>query len=93
MVSRKYNTMEMENEKSQATRELTFGEKAVGIGFNPGKDPEVDQAKQIMANAIDQMNNLRETTDSQGVKRHASTAITMLEDAQMRMVKAITWKD
>lgn len=30
---------------------------------------------------------------SAGVKRHASAAITELESAQMRMVKAITWRD
>ncbi len=72
---------------------LTFGQKAVGINFNPGGDPEVNKAKQIMADAIDQMNDLRNTSDSPGVKRHASAAITELESAQMRMVKAITWKD
>lgn len=83
----------MDNQESQATRELTFGEKAVGINFNPGGDPEVKKAKQIMADAIDQINGLRATTDSPEVKRLASVAITELQGAQMWMVKAITWKD
>ena len=73
---------------------FSFGEKAVGISFNPSSLSEVDKAKQLMANAIDMMNDFRndEATCS-GAKRHASTAITMLEDAQMRMVKALTWND
>lgn len=72
---------------------LTFGQKAVGLTFNPSGDPEVLRCKQMFADAIDQMNNLRESSESAGVKRHASTAITMIEDAQMRAVKALTWKD
>lgn len=74
--------------------EQTFGQKAVGLSFNPSNDDAVAVAKQTIANAIDQMNDFRNNTETcQGAKRHASTAITMLEDAQMRMVKALTWKD
>jgi hypothetical protein len=74
--------------------EQTFGQKAVGLFFNPSGDDAVGTAKQAIADAIDQMDNLRNNAETcQGAKRHASTAITMLEDAQMRMVKAITWKD
>lgn len=72
--------------------ELTFGQKAVGLTFNPSGDDAVAKAKQTIADAIDQMNDLRNTTDDPGVKRHASAAITELESAQMRMVKAITWR-
>jgi hypothetical protein len=71
----------------------TFGQKAVGLNFNPSGDDAVGKAKQIMADAIDQMNDLRNSDVSPGVKRHASAAITELESAQMRMVKAITWRD
>ena len=83
----------MENQE-QEVQELTFGQKAVGFKFNPSKLNSVDEAKLMLANAIDQMNDFRndEKTCS-GAKRHASTAITMLEDAQMRMVKALTWQD
>mgnify|MGYP003346693096 CR=1 FL=1 len=42
---------------------------------------------------IDQMNDLRNSDGcSPGMARHASTAITMMEDAQMRAVKALTWR-
>lgn len=74
--------------------EQTFGQKAVGLSFNPSGDDAVGKAKQMIADAIDQMDDLRNNPESTpGQKRHASTAITMLEDAQMRMVKALTWKD
>jgi hypothetical protein len=73
--------------------ELTFGQQAVGLDFNPSGDDAVGQAKQKIADAIDQMNDFRNAeTSTPGQKRHASVAITMLEDAQMRMVKALTWK-
>lgn len=74
-------------------REMTFGEKAVGLSFNPSNNPDVDACKRIFAAAIDQMNLLRNTSDSPGVKRHAALAITEAESAQMRAVKALTWRD
>ena len=71
----------------------TFGQKAVGISFNPSNDSAVDRCKQMAANSIDQMNQLRSTTESQEVKRMASVAITEFQTAQMWAVKALTWKD
>lgn len=73
--------------------ELSFGQKAVGISFNPGGDDRVNRMKQICANAIDEMNALRDSADSPEVRRLASVAITELQGAQMWAVKAITWKD
>lgn len=75
---------------------LTFGQRAVGLTFNPGNNLEVDRCKRIFAQAIDQMNDLRTAASAvgeAGIARHASVAITMIEDAQMRAVKAITWRD
>ncbi len=72
----------------------TFGQKAVGISFNPSQDSAVDRCKQTFANAIDQLNDFRNRIDAtDGQRRHASTAITEIEGAQMRAVKALTWKD
>jgi len=74
-------------------RPMTFGEIAVGLTFNPSGDDAVNECKETFAKAIDQMNDLRQSEEcTPGKARHASTAITMLEDAQMRAVKAITWK-
>lgn len=72
---------------------LTYGQKAVGLSFNPSGDDAVTKAKQKCADLIDQMQELRNTTDSQEVKRLASVAITEAQTAQMWAVKALTWKD
>lgn len=75
----------------KAPRALTFGQKAVGIKFNPSGLPAVEGMKRHYANIIDQLNDLRESTGDPGVKRWCSTAITQAEIAQMCAVKAITW--
>ena len=72
-------------------RVLTFGEKAVGLSFNPSNNLEVDLCKRVFAAAIDQMHELRERSTSPDVKRMASEAITTAQTAQMWAVKAITW--
>lgn len=82
----------MEAEK----KELTFGQKAVGVRFNPSGMSEVDKCKQGFADLIDQLNDFRNDKNpsvSSEAKRHASIAITELESAQMRAVKALTWVD
>jgi hypothetical protein len=83
------------NNQNKYTMEeqVTFGQKAVGLSFNPSGDDEVGKAKQIFANAIDQLDQLRKSTTSGEVKRMCSVAITEAQTAQMWAVKAITWKD
>jgi hypothetical protein len=73
--------------------ETTFGEKAVGLTFNPGNNKDVDNCKMAFANIIDNIHNLRESTHNAEVKRMCSVAITEAQTAQMWAVKAITWKD
>ena len=70
----------------------TFGQKAVGLSFNPSNDDEVARCKLIFAQAIDQLDSLRRTSENPEVKRLASVAITEAQGAQMWAVKAITWK-
>lgn len=74
-------------------RPLTFGEKAVGLSFNPSGDDAVTTCKRHFAAAIDQMNDLREASGRTEKARLASVAITELQGAQMWAVKALTWKD
>ena len=77
-------------------RELTFGEKAVGLTFNHGEGAifeSIDTAKKTCAKGIDQMNDLRAVSESGEYKALCTIAIRKLQDAQMAMVKAITWKD
>lgn len=79
-------------------RELTYGEKAVGLTFNPSNTPEVDLIKRTCANAIDVIHDLRVIEkmkdDSSGEKVAQYTlAIRALQDGQMWGVKGFTWRD
>lgn len=79
---------------TQGIRELTFGERAVGLTFNPSGDSAVTTIKKYYAQIIDDMNSLRSDPNaSQESKRLYSIAITEAQAAQMWAVKAITWKD
>ena len=77
---------------SEVTRTLTFGEMAVGLQFNPGKDPEVEAIKRMYANLIDKLNDLRIKAEGTEKKRMYSVAITDAQASQMWAVKAITWQ-
>ncbi len=79
-------------EDSQNTRELTFGEKAVGLTFNPSGDKFVAAFKKSIANFIDDCDNKRQHSDNPEVKRMYSVAITEAQTAQMWAVKAATWE-
>lgn len=72
---------------------MTFGQKAVGLSFNPSNDDAVHACKSEFAKVIDRMNDLRQNSLNAEVKRMASIAITEAQTAQMWAVKAITWKD
>ena len=71
----------------------TFGQKAVGLSFNPSGDPIVNRIKALYAEIIDVAHAERGIASSGDAKRHWSIAITDAESAQMRAVKAATWKD
>ena len=85
-------------------RPQTFGEKAVGIGFNPARDPKVQQIKESYAKTIDYLENERKlvslehaiTGDQAESKkeklRQLSVAITEAQTSQMWAVKALTWR-
>lgn len=74
-------------------RELTFGEKAVGLKFNPSGDERVNKVKELYAEIIDIMHDERRTEGSDKdpeVNRLCSVAITEAQCAQMWAVKALT---
>lgn len=77
--------------------ELTYGQKLVGLDFNPNKDVGVQKIKELYAEIIDLMNSeitpVLEWFWSNEKNRLASIAITEAQTAQMRAVKAITWRD
>ena len=70
-------------------RELTFGEKAMGVSFNPSGDEKVTKLKALYAEIADLLNEDRgENRDERA--RLASVAITEAQGAQMWAVKAVT---
>ena len=73
-------------------RELTFGERAVGLNFNPSGDPKVEALKSTCASVIDLCYRFREEAVDPEVKRMYSIAITEAQTAQMFAVKAATWR-
>ena len=88
--------------ENNTERELTFGEKAVGLTFNPSGDEKVNKAKQLMADALDLLKEAEaEKAKSSTGNKIASweanvfrtNAFNKIVDAQMALVKYITWKD
>lgn len=86
---------------SPGRQQLTFGEKAVGLTFNPSGDPLVGELKHLYSRIIDicdeerkKVNQGRITTGPPvEAARLWSIAITEAQGAQMWAVKAATWKD
>jgi len=74
-------------------REMTFGEKAVGLTFNPSGSEDVEHIKKLYAEVIDFCNDWRKGNGSDEAARLFSIAITEAQGAQMWAVKAITWRD
>lgn len=73
--------------------ELTYGEKAVGLTFNPGGDERVSDIKKLYAKIIDLLYSLPTSDYPNETARLIRTAIEETQGAQMWAVKAITWKD
>lgn len=79
---------------SESNEELSYGESAVGIKFNPDNRDDVHRAKSMYAEIINQADAIRSQAGaSSEKKRLASIAITEAQTAQMWLVKALTWKD
>lgn len=72
---------------------MTYGQKAVGLSFNPSGDPKVQRLKELYAEIIDLCNEEREAVGRSEKARLFSVAITEAQTAQMWAVKAVTWQD
>jgi hypothetical protein len=75
---------------SEAQR-MTYGERAVGLTFNPSGDPKVNEIKSLFAQIINLCNELRRLGPPGEKTRLLEVAITEAQTAQMWAVKAITW--
>lgn len=74
-------------------RNLTFGEKLVGIGFNPAGDDKVAKAKRLCADLADLMAEEFQSREHTGLSATLyEHAIGEILNAQMCVVKVITLK-
>jgi hypothetical protein len=72
---------------------LTFGEKLVGLSFNPSKDSDVDTAKRLCAQLADLVHSKFDRAEQTEVSRHLySHTIGEILNAQMNVVKLLTLK-
>lgn len=84
-------------QKEQNALRMSYGQKAVGLTFNPSNDPTVQKVKELYAEIIDLCNDAREAQRNSGApdpekNRLYTDAIREAQGAQMWAVKAITWK-
>jgi hypothetical protein len=77
----------------QATREMTFGEKLVGLNFNPSNDDKVSKAKQLCAELADLLHDDSENSETTHLKSILEkNAYCEILNAQMNVVKVLTLK-
>lgn len=80
-------------------RQMTYGEKAVGLTFNPSGDPQVQKVKELSAQIIDILEDIRlqepTYTEHEVPSERANlllVGIRAVQTSQMWAVKAITYK-
>lgn len=75
---------------------LTFGQKAVGLTFNPSNMPTVDRIKTLCAAIIDEIADQRagNPNDERNPDKWEmfTDAIKSIKEGQMWAVKACTWQ-
>lgn len=81
-------------EENQDVRPLSFGEKLVGLTFNPSGDPKVQRAKEICAELADLIyqdyDSKEEVTDFYDYLYEHTVGEIL--NAQMNVVKLLTFK-
>ena len=79
-------------------QKLTFGEKLVGLSFNPSQNEKVDRAKKLFAEAADLLkDHILEVREQKGLTTMGadlfSHALGEILNAQMCTVKVLTFAD
>jgi hypothetical protein len=76
-------------------KELTFGEKLVGLTFNPSGDEKVQRAKELCAELADLLrDNLNLPPGGNSIKPELyKHAVGQILNAQMNVVKVLTFKE
>lgn len=82
--------------ENQATRDMTAGEKAVGLTFNPSGDEKVLKLKQLFAEAFDIVEQSVSaddgTNETARVRKMRDASLHEIVTAQMWAVKVVTFK-
>ena len=74
-------------------RQLTFGEKLVGLNFNPSNDDRVSKAKRLCAELADLLNDDRQERETTKLESLLfPQTVGKILDAQMNVVKLLTLK-
>lgn len=75
------------------TSSMTFGQKLVGITFNPSNDDKVGRAKQLCAELMDLVNEERENRETTQLESILyNHTVGEILNAQMNVVKLLTLK-
>jgi len=78
---------------SSISRQLTFGEKLVGLIFNPSGDQKVQRIKELTAEMADLLEEVNKTQENSYLgNTFYGGAIRRILDAQMYSVKFLTNK-
>lgn len=77
----------------ESNKELSYGQKAVGITFNPGGSSSVNKIKELSAALIDELQrqNIQDARNDEQYKMYGY-AIKAIQEGQMWGVKAATWQ-
>lgn len=75
----------------------SYGEKLVGLDFNPSQKTEVDTVKQLSAQLIDIVKKVEDDSAEHGTLNSTrqlliNNAVLKVLDAQMSVVKLLTFK-
>ena len=80
-------------EQPDVTKSMTFGEKLVGLTFNPSGDQKVQRIKELAAEMADLLEEVNRTQESSYLgNTFYGGAIRRILDAQMYSVKFLTNK-
>jgi hypothetical protein len=86
-------TQPTSQDSSVPQREMTFGEKLVGLNFNPSNDDKVSKAKKLCADLADLLHEDQRSSETSELKNILLPATyAEILNAQMNVVKVLTLK-
>lgn len=88
-----FPTLPKSDVKTEEVREYTYGEKVVGVTFNPSNNANITRIKEIAAEMIDITRNhfISNNNPTELNKMLFESAVAEILNAQMNAVKVITF--